>query len=241
MISQAVSKGLDQNAPMSDSGVDWLGKVPAHWKVRQIRSVCTFLTSGPRGWSDSICDVGSIFVQSGDLDDRMTVDFAEAKRVSVEEDAETARTRLADGDVVVCITGAKTGNVAVCEVVPERAYVNQHLCLVRPSKEVVPSFLAMQLKSKVGQTYFDLSQYGLKQGLSLQNVKSAPVLLPPIDEQRLIIERIKMQIEEIDSLAALAQKAVDLLAERRSALISAAVTGKIDVRAWRKQEELEPA
>ena len=89
VISQAVTKGLDPNVPMEDSGMGWLGKVPAHWKVRQIRSVSSFLTSGPRGWSDSISDVGSIFVQSGDLDDRMHVDFAEAKRVCVEDDAET--------------------------------------------------------------------------------------------------------------------------------------------------------
>ena len=62
------------------------------------------------------------------------------------------------------LLGAKTGNVAVCESVPESSYVNQHLCLVRPGEGVHPRFLAALLKSGCGQTYFSLAQYGLKQG-----------------------------------------------------------------------------
>jgi type I restriction enzyme S subunit len=230
VISHAVTKGLNPNAPMKPSGIDWLGDVPAHWGVLTIRSVSTFMTSGPRGWSDRIGDEGALFVQSGDLDDAQGVAFGSAKRVIVAKDAEATRTRIAAGDVLVCITGANTGKVAVCRAIPEPAHINQHLCLVRPELKVDSQFLALVLASWVGQTYFDLAQYGLKQGLSLAGVANAPVPLPPSNEQRAIVALVADAVETLASLTAEAQAAIGILTERRAALISSAVTGQIDVR-----------
>ncbi len=230
VISHAVTKGLDANAPMKRSGVEWLGDVPAHWEVRRVKTVSTFITSGPRGWSDRVGEEGSLFIQSGDLDDALEVDFAGAKRVQTNGDAEAPRTQLYNGDVVVCITGAKTGNVALCAVVPEAAYINQHLCLIRPANNILPKFLGILLKSKLGQNHFEISQYGLKQGLSLEDVRDAPVFLPPIAEQLAIVSYLHAQTSKLDTLNSEAERAITLLKERRAALISAAVTGKIDVR-----------
>ncbi len=238
VISHAVTKGLNPHAPLKPSGIEWLGDVPEHWEVRRVKTVSSFITSGPRGWSERIGEAGSLFVQSGDLNDRLEVEFATAKRVQVDDDAESTRTRLFDGDVVVCVTGAKTGNVAVCATIPEAAYVNQHLCLVRPTSDVLPLFLGVLLKSRLGQTYFEVSQYGLKQGLSLEDVKEAPVLLPSVDEQRRIIAFIDTETMKIDTLTAEAERGIELLQERRTALISAAVTGKIDVRGLAETEDV---
>jgi type I restriction enzyme S subunit len=160
----------------------------------------------------------------------LSIDFENTKRVKADNDSEAARTRIADGDVVVCITGAKTGNVAVCNYVPETAYVNQHLCLIRPSSGIVPLFLGMSLKSKIGQTQFELAQYGLKQGLSLENVREAVIVLPPETEQSRIISFLEAESKKLHRLKVEAEHAISLLLERRSALIAAAVTGKIDVR-----------
>jgi type I restriction enzyme, S subunit len=230
VISHAVTKGLNPDAPMKNSGVEWLGEVPEHWEVCRVKAVSVFSTSGPRGWSERVGDVGALFVQSGDLTDVMGVDFANCKRVQVGDDAEAARTKLLDGDLVVCITGAKTGNVAVCESVPESSYVNQHLCLIRPGEGVHPRFLAALLKSGCGQTYFSLAQYGLKQGLSLEDVREARVALPPLDEQDRICQCLRGVSSRYLPLEAESQRTISLLQERRSALISAAVTGQIDVR-----------
>jgi type I restriction enzyme S subunit len=232
VISHAVTKGLNPDAPMKDSGIEWLGQVPKHWEVCRVKTVSSFTTSGPRGWSERVGEDGSLFVQSGDLTDSMEVDFANCKRVQVVEDAEVeaARTRLQDGDVVVCVTGAKTGNVAVCTSVPEASYVNQHVCLIRPTASVLPLFLGMVLKSGYGETYFSLAQYGLKQGLSLEDVREARVILPPLEEQRTITQTLVDLATRSRSLVAEAERAIALLQERRSALISAAVTGQIDVR-----------
>ncbi len=230
VISHAVTKGLDPAVPMKDSGVEWLGDVPAHWDLKRIKSLSQFTTSGPRGWSERISEDGSIFVQSGDLSESLGIDFASAKRINVADDAEAARTLLLDGDVVVCITGAKTGNVAVCTTVSEPAYVNQHLCLIRPNAEIMPVFMGVTLKGAVGQTQFELSQYGLKQGLSLENVRETLIPRPPLAEQARIVSFLQLEAAKHDALRLEAERTIMLLKERRTALISEAVTGKIDVR-----------
>jgi type I restriction enzyme S subunit len=230
VISHAVTKGLDPTVPMKPSGIPWLGDVPEHWDVQRVKTVTSFVTSGPRGWSERITETGALFIQSGDLDDKLNINFEGCKRVYVENDAEAARTQLLEGDVVICVTGAKTGNVAVCKFCPETAYVNQHVCLIRPTSQINSSFLGIQLKSDLGQTYFAVSQYGLKQGLSLESVKEAPVVLPPLREQAMVVDFISGENDKFNSLITEAERAICLLQERRTALISAAVTGKIDVR-----------
>jgi type I restriction enzyme S subunit len=230
VISRVVTKGLDTDSAMKASGVDWLESIPTRWSVRRVKQLCGLTTSGPRGWSDRLGEEGAYFVQSGDLTSSLSIDFENANRVVVADDPEMKRTRLRVGDVLVCITGAKTGKVAVCTTLPGEAYINQHLCLVRPTCEVHPKFLALSLASIAGQTHMLLSQYGLKQGLSLEDVRETPVPLPPLNEQLAIIEAIDEASRRLDELHAVAEESIDLLQERRRALISSAVTGKIDVR-----------
>jgi len=234
VISHAVTKGLDPTVPMKDSGVEWLGEVPVHWVVSRVKNVASFITSGPRGWSDYIDESGEdIFLQSGDMDNRLNVLLDKAKRIITPEGAEGIRTRLQDGDVVVCITGANTGRVAVLGKVGQAAYVNQHLGLVRPYVLACNSrYLGYALSSSACQTYFNIEQYGLKEGLSLTDLAEAPLMVPPLAEQVKLVEVIENQLGNLDGLTADSEMTVELLQERRSALISAAVTGKIDVRGW---------
>ena len=234
VISHAVTKGLDPTVPMKDSGVEWLGEVPAHWVVSRAKNVVSFITSGPRGWSDYIDESGEdIFLQSGDMDNRLNVLFDKAKRITTPEGAEGVRTRVREGDVFVCITGANTGRVAVVKELPGISYVNQHLGLLRP--QVLSSdsrYLGYALSSTNCQTYFSVEQYGLKEGLSLTDLAEAPLMVPTIAEQVALVNSIEEQLSNLDRLSVDAERAAELLTERRSALISAAVTGKIDVRGW---------
>lgn len=213
------------------------------WPVRPLKYAIDFLTSGPRGWSDLILDgASSIFVQSGDLTDEMSVNFDSASRIVAPAGAEADRTRLRAGDVVVCITGGNTGRVALATVAPAPAYINQHLCLVRPSSDVLrPDFLALVLHSRVGRDHFEQRQYGLKEGLSLADVGDAPIPLPPLADQQRIVGICSELTMRIQSLIVAATRSVDLLRERRAALITAAVTGQIDVGAGIPDEEAEPA
>ncbi|MBM4778405.1 MAG: hypothetical protein GQE15_11945 [Archangiaceae bacterium] len=230
-ISHAVTKGLNPIAPMKESGIEWLGQIPAHWRLLRAKTASVFSTSGPRGWSDRLGAGEDMFVQSGDLVDGK-VDFAEVARVAAGSEAEAIRTRLEMGDVLVCITGAKTGNVALCVSKPPRAaYINQHLCLLRPNIELLEgAFASAVLRSDLGCRYFELSQYGLKQGLSLDDVRNAPVPVPPLGEQKRILEFVDSTERQVNSLVSESRRAVELLVERRGALISGVVTGQIDVR-----------
>ncbi|WP_328184551.1 restriction endonuclease subunit S [Marinobacter sp. OP 3.4] len=234
VISHAVTKGLDPDVPMKDSGVEWLGEVPAHWEAVRVKHVATFITSGPRGWSDFITEVsGDVFLQSGDLDGNLGLKLDTAKRVKPPLGAEGMRTELKSGDVVVCITGANTGRVAVVEDLQRTTFINQHLSLIRTDVSQIDSrYLALCLSSLPGRSYFDVVQYGLKEGLSLSNVNEAPIALPSVKEQELIVRTLNKLISKFNGLSETTSEKIALLKERRSALISAAVTGKIDVRNW---------
>lgn len=238
VISHAVTKGLNPDAPMRDSGVEWLGRVPAHWNVCRVKQATSFITSGPRGWSDLISEDGlNVFLQSGDLNDKLGLRLETAKRITPPHNAEGVRTKMRDGDVVVCITGANTGRVAVANGLSEIVFVNQHLSLVRSVQDRIdPTFLATFLASSPVKSYFAVKQYGLKEGLSLANVAEAPLCLPPVVEQQAIVTHLAAIGYKMDRLEALAEEQVAVLQERRTALISAAVTGKIDVRGWKPPE-----
>ncbi|HAV1907496.1 restriction endonuclease subunit S [Enterobacter hormaechei] len=234
VISHAVTKGLNPDVPMKDSGVKWLGEVPAHWDSVRVKQVSSFITSGPRGWSDYITDDGDeIFLQSGDLNNELGLHLDKAKRVSPPKNAEGIRTRLMNGDVVICITGANTGRVAIVSKLSQKTYINQHLSLIRPEiPKINSSFLGYCLASSNGHSYFEVAQYGLKEGLNLSNIAEAPLALPPLHEQDAIVKYLKCVQNNYDYLSCLSANQVGLLQERRAALISAAVTGKIDVRDW---------
>jgi len=234
VISHAVTKGLNPNTKMRDSGVEWLGEVPEHWNVCRVKQASSFITSGPRGWSDYISENGDeIFLQSGDLDNKLGLNFDSAKRVVPPRNAEGIRTKLEPGDVVVCITGANTGRVAVALEFCGIVYINQHLSLVRAiNSRVLPQYLGVFLSSSSVKSYFAVKQYGLKEGLSLENISEAPLCMPPLDEQVKIIKFVNGISASLDQLEVKAAEQVALLQERRTALISAAVTGKIDVRHW---------
>ncbi|WP_278495288.1 restriction endonuclease subunit S [Pantoea vagans] len=248
VISHAVTKGLNPDVPMKDSGVEWLGEVPAHWDSVRVKQVSSFITSGPRGWSDYITDDGDeIFLQSGDLNNELGLNLDKAKRVSPPKNAEGVRTRLMNGDVVICITGANTGRVAIVSKLSQKTYINQHLSLIRPeTPKINSSFLGYCLTSSNGRSYFEVAQYGLKEGLNLSNIAEAPLALPPLHEQDAIVKYLKCVQNNYDYLSCLSANQVGLLQERRTALISAAVTGKIDVRDWvapdtQNAEELQEA
>ena len=234
VISHAVTKGLNPDAVMKDSGVEWLGEVPEHWVPVRIKQISNFITSGPRGWSDFISDDGEdAFLQSGDLNNELEILPHKAKKVMAPKGAEGVRTKLIEGDVVVCITGANTGRVAVVQNLIATTYINQHLSLIRPIKNKANSaFIGYALTSQGGRSYFDVMQYGLKEGLSLSNVAEAPLALPSLSEQKVIVETLGNKLFVFTKIIGHAENQIALLQERRTALISAAVTGKIDVRNW---------
>lgn len=244
IIQRAVTRGLDPNVRLKPSGVEWLGEVPEYWDVCPVRRVVSFVTSGSRGWAEFYTDSGSIFLQSGNLGRSMALDLSFIQHVQPPKGSEGERTQVQLNDVLVCITGALTGNVALVDFeLPAQAFVNQHVALVRPSKsEIHPRYLAFTLYSEVGRIQFKSVEYGgTKQGLSLDDVKSALLPLPPIEEQVRICSAVDDRIEGLRRATESAEIETNLLQEFRTRLIADVVTGKLDVReaAARLPEETE--
>jgi len=232
LISHAVTKGLDPNARMKDSGIEWLGKIPAHWQVLRFKRCIEFLTSGPRGWAEFFSDNGELFVRIGNLTrDSIELDLAEVQHVVPPTGAEAVRTRVRAGDVLVSIT-ADLGSVAVVPEHIERAYISQHIALARPiSKASHPRWLGFSIFSDSCRNQLRALGYGgTKVQLGLEDVQNLVLCLPPRVEQDMIVAWLDSKIGKLSMVIQKVQDSITTLREYRMALISAAVTGKIDVR-----------
>ena len=232
LISHAVTKGLDSDVEMKDSGVEWLGEIPAHWEVKRLKMLTSVVTSGSRGWAQYYSDNGGIFLRIGNLS-RMSLclDLDDIQHVSPPQGAEGERTRVYSDDILISIT-ADIGSIGL---VPEDigdAFVSQHIALARPiGEKIFSKWAGYGLLSWVGQRQFNELLYGgTKDGLGLDDVRNLVVLGPPLPEQRAIAAYLDRETALIDALVAKVLEAIDRLREYRTALISAAVTGKIDVR-----------
>ncbi len=233
IIHRAVTRGLDPNVPLKPSGIPWLGDIPKHWEVRQIRRATTFVTSGSRGWADYYSDDGLVFIQSGNLGRNMALDFSYTQYVQPPSGAEGERTRVQKGDLLICITGALTGNVAhVDRELEKPSFVNQHVALVRAKQTTVrPRFLAYALRSEIGQSQFKTSEYGgTKQGLGLGDVKDAFFPLPCLPEQEAIIDYLDSSLSIFYNAISRTEREIALMQEYRTRLTADIVSGKLDVR-----------
>jgi len=234
VISHAVTKGLDPTVPMKDSGVEWLGEVPAHWSFKQSKYLFEFVTSGSRGWAEYYSDDGDLFFRIANLTrDSIEPKLASIQYVTPPENAEGERSKVRCGDILISIT-ADLGSVCVASDEVAGGYVSQHVALARPVRKTVFSrWLAYFILSTTCKDQLVGAGYGgTKVQLSLEDIRSFWVSMPPYDEQISLAAFLDREVQAFDGLITQAAIGVDLLSERRSALISAAVTGKIDVRDW---------
>ncbi len=231
-ISHAVTKGVDPNIPMKDSGVEWLGKVPKHWDVKRLKFVAHVQGGIAKGRDLGNADIIEVpflrvaNVQDGylDLDDIATIQIAVH---------ELPRYALQPGDVLMNEGGDfdKLGRGHVWRGEIETCIHQNHVFAVRP-QGIEPEWLNLLTSAAYGRFYF-MSRS--KQSTNLASISSAnisefPLICPPLSERIEITRHVQEEIERIDALLNTSRSSIDLLKERRSALISATVTGKIDVR-----------
>lgn len=231
IITHAVTKGLDPTAPTKPSGIPWLGEVPQTWRTAELKRALTFVTSGSRGWAEYYADQGKPFVRIGNLTrGHLHLDMAETQHVEVPPDAEGTRAVVEAGDVLFSIT-AYLGSVAVATEKESGSYVSQHVAITRlDQNRLHPRFLAYFVLSEFGQRQLNEGAYGgAKLQLSLEDIKKLMMPIPGMTEQIEIVRHLDTSTARIDTLVELSRKSVSLLRERHSALISAAVTGRIDV------------
>ena len=232
VISHAVTKGLDPTVPMKDSGVEWLGEVPAHWEVTPLKHVvATPITDGPHETPDFI-DEGVLFV-SAEAVSSGRINFSKARYISRDDHLRYSRKyRPQKFDIYMVKSGATTGVTAIVET-DDEFNIWSPLAVVRCKPQYSPYFVLFSMRSRNFQESVVVNwSFGTQQNIGMNVIENLPIACPPADEQKKIAAFITQESEKWDSLISEGVRAVHLLQERRSALISAAVTGKIDVRNW---------
>jgi len=231
VISHAVTKGLNSDAPMKDSAIEWLGEVPEHWEITQLKHVVAIpITDGPHETPEFL-DEGVSFVSAEAISSGM-INFSKIRGFISEEVNKRYSQKYSPKlhDIYLIKSGATTGTTAIVE---SRTDFNiwSPLAAIRCSEIANPYFVLNFMRSKNFQEAITLNwSFGTQQNIGMRVIENLAHTLPPLPEQRSIAAFLDRETAKFDELIAEAHHAIALLQERRTALISAAVTGKIDVR-----------
>lgn len=234
LISHAVTKGLDPTVALKDSRVVWLGNVPAHWKVIPIKfSLDMPITDGPHS-TPQFYDDGIPFISAESVkNDRL--DFSRMRGYISEDDHAifSKKYKPKYGDVYMVKSGATTGAVARVET-HDDFNIWSPLAVLRPHAEKsITDYLFYVLKSKPFFYSVELSwSYGTQQNIGMGVISNIRMALPPVEEQQQICRYLEPLLEKIADQRAKVDAVVERLQEYRAALITNAVTGKIDVRGF---------
>jgi len=230
IIQKAVTQGLNPNVPMKDSGVDWIGEIPEHWEVKKIKHVTSKIGSGvtPSGGGATYLDDGIPLLRSQNVHfDR--IDLLDVARISEKTHNAMNNSKVKNGDVLLNITGGSIGRCYYVSTNTEMN-VNQHVCIVRPNKQIKTIYLNAVFASEIGQgQIWFFQQGGGREGLNFQALKNFFTPLPPEPEQDNIITFLNSISEVIYSAIELQQKQIEKLKEYKTTLINSAVTGKIKI------------
>ena len=232
VISHAVTKGLDPTVPMKDSGVEWLDKVPAHWDVSPLKYLVNFRSGGtPSKENLDYWDGDIPWASAKDLKQEVLADTIDhITEFAIESGAASL---VPVGSILIVVRGMILARIfPVTEALVPMA-INQDLKAVIPSERICGKYLAVLLRgsSLESLSRLDEAGHGTK-ALRMENWSSMELPVPPVKEQISILGALERETAQLDSLIEDAEHSIELLVERRSALISAAVTGKIDVRGW---------
>ena len=229
LINQAVTKGLNPDVPMKDSGVPWIGEISEHWTVSKPKYLTKRIVDGTHHTPEYV-DEGVPFLTVKNLTAGFGIDFSEVKYVTEEAHIELCkRANPETGDLLV----TKDGTLGVVRVIEdEREFsIFVSLALVKPiHKKIDPYFLRYVLESK---TVFDQFQ-AWKAGSALKHIhlvdlSNVLIPLPPIEEQKEIAAELKTRINHYQSTEERVFTQIERLQEYRQSLITAAVTGKLEV------------
>jgi Restriction endonuclease S subunits len=229
-ISHAVTRGLDPNVPMKDSGIAWLGEVPAHWEVGPLKHWVVFKSGGTPSKDRVDYWGGDIpWASAKDLKAELLMDTIDHLAPEAVEDG--AATTLPAGVVLVVVRGMILARMFPVSLTLVPMAINQDLKGLLPKQGLEAEYLASLLRGTADQSLqrLDEAGHGTK-ALRMDAWASMELPIPPVDEQRQIANFLAQRIEALDELSREARAAIELLRERRTALISAAVTGQIDVR-----------
>lgn len=233
VISHAVTKGLNPDVPMKDSGVEWLGEVPDHWELVPLKYLCNFSGGGtPAKDNLSYWQGGTVpWVSPKDMKFfwiSETQDYVTPKAVS-----ESSTNYVEEGSLLMVVrSGILQRNIPVAINIV-KVTMNQDMKALRFNERMKAHYAAYFINGNVNSLLLEWTKEGATvESIEHEYLANGLIPVPPIDEQHSIIKSISGQMIRFELLEEKALTGIRLLQERRTALISAAVTGKIDVRDW---------
>jgi type I restriction enzyme S subunit len=243
VISRVVTKGLNPDAPMKDSGVAWLGEVPEHWTVTRLGFVSMEVQTGPFGsqlHAEDYIENGIPIVNPANIQDGCIVPNWSSS-VDAEAYARLKRHRLSEGNIVF----ARRGELGRCAVITrnEAGWLcgTGSLKVVLKQNDLEPEFAHLFLSTSFVRDALSLESKGsTMENLNAEILSKLAIVYPDKEEQKQIIQHVRATFGKLAVIVEKAQSTVSRLKERRTALISAAVTGKIDVRDWQPPAQEVP-
>ena len=230
VITEAVTKGINPDAQLVPSGIEWIGDIPKGWDIVKLSLLTTKIGSGstPTGGASVYVNEGVKFLRSQNVYFE-GLDLSDVAHITDEIDEEMKGTRVIPGDVLINITGGSIGRCYFVDNTLGRANVNQHVSIIRPYK-ISTHYLKYYLQSFVGQLQVSLLQNGgNREGLSAAALSNFKILLPTKDVQQSIASYLDIKCSEIDELIAMKQKKIDTLTDYKKSVIYETVTGKSNI------------
>ena len=227
-----ITKGLDPDVQMKDSGVEWIGEIPEHWKIAKIKIGVTKVGSGktPLGGAETYSSEGVLFLRSQNIYDE-GINLDSPTYITDTIDEEMKGTRVKPYDVLLNITGGSIGRCCIFPPELERANVNQHVSIIRVIDSIfTPDYMHYYWNSNIGKMSISLYQTGgNREGMSADAIKNSPIMVIPIQEQKVITTYLDHKCSHIDKLITLKQQKIEKLQQYKKSLIYEYVTGKKEV------------
>ena len=242
VISHTVTKGLSPKAKMRDSGVRWLGEVPEHWGIGKIKNLSSIISKGttPSTMGEKFETTGIRFLKAENIGKGFYVAPLPEFYISEKTDKLLSRSRLQSKDVLVIIAGATTGLSSVIQEDLLPANTNQAVSFIRPLNNAYSEYISYWLSTEYAQSnIWQVAVQAAQPNLSMESLGNIYIPIPPENETKELITYINFKLSKLAVLIENAKLAINLMQERRAALISASVTGKIDVRNWIAPKETQ--
>ncbi len=227
IINHAVTKGIEPNAELKDSGIEWIGEIPVGWELKKLSYCFDSIGSGttPTSGEADYYFNGSInWLQTGDLNDGEIVSTSKKITKKAVDDYSTLRV-YPTGSLIIAMYGATIGKVGLLKI---SSTTNQACCVLSEPNSVVPKFAFYWLVS-IRNHIISLAYGGGQPNINQEMIRSLKIQLPSADEQTAIANFLDRKTAKIDALIAKIQRIIELQREYRTVLISDVVTGKIKV------------
>ena len=230
LIHKAVTRGLKENVKLKESGVEWIGEIPEHWEVKKIKHISSKIGSGvtPSGGGTTYLDSGIPLLRSQNVLFGK-IELEGVAFISDKVHESMSNSQVHKGDVLLNKTG---GSIGRCHFVDfdSKLNVNQHVCIIRPNRNITTIFLNSILSSEIGQGQIWFNQQGGgREGLNFQSIKNFSLPLPSISEQKSICDFIDVSTNKIATAISLKEQEIEKLKEYKMSLIDGVVTGKVRV------------